>query len=243
VADPNRRLAERVEVFTRVTSDALQKAVGDVLEAKSPWQLLYRLSRIVLLGLVLYTAWLLITLQPDLARRMRSPTIHTLQQQVSAHQSQVQNLLRSSLDAAPAGLHSLVLLQWDGDSGVVVLAADGRSSQLGMAPGQQLLLGVEMAEALGRIAMGLCASGTAEQLPLRSTAASRGVPGQDAGSDGEKAVVLLCPVGCGPGAGPGLLLGVYEPAASAGLPDQVNPRRQEQLLLLARRLGDLLAGG
>ena len=244
MADSNRRLAERVEVFTRVTGDALQKAVGDVLEAKSPWQLLYRLSRIVLLGLVLYTAWLLITLQPDLARRMRSPTIHTLQQQVSTHQSQVQTLLRSSLDAAPAGLHSLVLLQWDGDSGAVVLAADGRSSQLGLAPGQQLLLGVEMAEALGRVAMGLCASGTAEQLPLRSTAASRGDPGQDAGSDGEKAVVLLCPVGCGPGAGPGLLLGVYETsAANSASPEHINLRRQELLLLLARRLGDLLAGG
>ncbi len=240
MADANRRLAERVEVFTRVTSDALQKAVGEVLEAKSPWQLLYRLSRIVLLGLVLYTAWLLITLQPDLARRMRSPTIHTLQQQVSAHQNQVQTLLRSSLDAAPAGLHSLVLLQWDGDSGVVVLAADGRSSQLGMAPGQQLLLGVEMAEALGRVAMGLCASGTAEQLPLRHFGASRGGPDSNAGP----AVVLLCPVGCGPGAGPGLLLGIYETAApSAGLPDHASPRRQEQLLLLARRLGDLLAGG
>jgi hypothetical protein len=137
-----------------------------------------------------------------------------------------------------------VLLQWDGDSGVVVLAADGRSSQLGMAPGQQLLLGVEMAEALGRVAMGLCASGTAEQLPLRNAGASRGGSGNDAGRDSEQAVVLLCPVGCGPGAGPGLLLGIYETAvASAGLPDPASPGRQEQLLLLARRLGDLLAGG
>ncbi len=67
--EPNRRLSERVEVFTRATSDALQKAVGEVLDAKGPWQLIYRLSRIVLLGLVLYTAWLLITLQPDLAKR------------------------------------------------------------------------------------------------------------------------------------------------------------------------------
>jgi hypothetical protein len=87
--------------------------------------------------------------------------------------------------------------------------------------------------------MGLCASGTAEQLPLRHARASRGGSDSNVGPT----VVLLCPVGCGPGAGPGLLLGVYEPAASAGLPDQVNPRRQEQLLLLARRLGDLLAGG
>ncbi|MFM7548626.1 MAG: hypothetical protein ACKO8I_07070 [Cyanobacteriota bacterium] len=82
--DTNKRLAERVEVFTRATSDALQKAVGDVLDARNPWQLLYRLSRIVLLGLVLYTAWLLITLQPELARRMSTSTAASLQQQVAA---------------------------------------------------------------------------------------------------------------------------------------------------------------
>ena len=239
MADPSRRLAERVEVFTRATSDALQKAVGEVLEARNPWQLLYRLSRIVLLGLVLYTAWLLITLQPDLARRMRSPSVHTFQQQVSTHQGQVQSLLRSSLDAAPVGLHSLVLLQWDGDSAVVVLAADGRSSQLGMAPGQQLLLGVEMAEALGRVAMGLCANATAEQLPLLHANASRGA----SASKAEQSVVLLCPVGCGPEAGTGLLLGIYDPSGTSRAADGASQRRQEQLLLLARRLGDLLVGG
>ena len=86
--DTNKGLAERVEVFTRATSDALQKAVGDVLDARNPWQLLYRLSRIVLLGLVLYTAWLLITLQPDLAKRMSCITAATLQEQVAARQPQ-----------------------------------------------------------------------------------------------------------------------------------------------------------
>ena len=35
----NKGLAERVEVFSRATSDALQKAVGDVLDACNPWQL------------------------------------------------------------------------------------------------------------------------------------------------------------------------------------------------------------
>jgi len=38
VPELNKGLAERVEVFTRATSDALQKAVGDVLDARSPWQ-------------------------------------------------------------------------------------------------------------------------------------------------------------------------------------------------------------
>ena len=96
--DTNKGLAERVEVFTRATSDALQKAVGEVLDAKGPWQLLYRLSRIVLLGLVLYTAWLLITLQPELAKRMATPQAQSLQEQVRARQGQVQTLLRTAIE-------------------------------------------------------------------------------------------------------------------------------------------------
>jgi hypothetical protein len=54
VSDPKSRLSTRVEVFTRATADALNRAIGEVLDARSPWQLLYRLSRIVFLGLVLY---------------------------------------------------------------------------------------------------------------------------------------------------------------------------------------------
>ena len=120
--DLNKGLAERVEVFTRATSDALQKAVGEVLDARNPWQLLYRLSRIVLLGLVLYTAWLLITLQPDLAKRMSTTHLQTLQEQVSAHQSQVHSLLRSAIETGGDGLHTLALLQWDGGSGTAAAA-------------------------------------------------------------------------------------------------------------------------
>ena len=112
-----------MEVFTRATSDALQKAVGDVLDARNPWQLLYRLSRIVLLGLVLYTAWLLITLQPDLARRFSTSPPQTLQEQVAAHQGQVQALLRTAIETSGDGLHTLALLQWDGGSGATVLVA------------------------------------------------------------------------------------------------------------------------
>lgn len=144
--EQNLSLAQRVELFSRATSEALNKAISEVLDAKGPWQLLYRLSRIVLLGLVLYTAWLLITLQPDLAKRMSTSSPQTLQMQVTSHQSQVQTLL----------------------------AADGRSSQLGLLPGEQPLLGVEMAEALGNVAMGLCASEPPEALPITSQPSSAG---------------------------------------------------------------------
>ena len=50
MSTPKSRLFERVEVFTRATTDALNKAISEVLDARSPWQLLYRLSRIVFLG-------------------------------------------------------------------------------------------------------------------------------------------------------------------------------------------------
>jgi hypothetical protein len=46
VSDPKSKLSTRVEVFTRATADALNRAIGEVLDACSPWQLLYRLSRI-----------------------------------------------------------------------------------------------------------------------------------------------------------------------------------------------------
>ena len=134
----NPKLFERVEVFSRATSDAFNRAIGDVLAARGPMQLLYRLSRIVLLGLVLYTAWLLITLQPDLARRMRSPVGSRLPQQVAAHQQQVQTLLRSSVRSRLLGLHTLVVLEWGGGNSFQVLAAYGRIDGLvnnaGIAP-------------------------------------------------------------------------------------------------------------
>ena len=182
--DTNKGLAERVEVFTRATSDALQKAVGEVLDARNPWQLLYRLSRIVLLGLVLYTAWLLITLQPDLAKRMSTTTAATLQEQVSTRQPQIQALLRSAIETNSSGLHTLVLLQWDGGGSVTVLAADGRHGQLALTPGQQPLLGVEIADALGHAALGLCASDAPSALPLAVRSVTTG-----------QGRLLLCPVG------------------------------------------------
>jgi len=243
MADLNKGLAERVEVFTRATSDALQKAIGDVLDARSPWQLLYRLSRIVLLGLVLYTAWLLITLQPDLAKRISSTHLQTLQEQVAAHQSQVQSLLRTAIETSGDGLHTLALLQWDGGSSATVLAAAGRLSQHGLSADQELLLGVEMAGALGHLALGLCASEQPEALPL--------FPDPDASAGTRATVALLCPVGCGNRSGQrALLLSLYDErqspaqrAGQSGASEKEQWRRQEELLLIARRLGELLADG
>jgi hypothetical protein len=45
MSTPKSRLFERVEVFTRATTDALNKAITEVLDARNPWQLLYRFSR------------------------------------------------------------------------------------------------------------------------------------------------------------------------------------------------------
>ena len=243
MADLNKGLAERVEVFTRATSDALQKAVGDVLDARNPWQLLYRLSRIVLLGLVLYTAWLLITLQPDLAKRISTTHLQTLQEQVAAHQSQVQSLLRNAIETSGDGLYTLALLQWDGGGSATVLAAAGRLSQQGLSADQELLLGVEMASALGHLALGLCASEQPEALPLH--------PDPDASAGTRATLALLCPVGCGNRTSQrALLLSLYDerqsPAQTAGHTggsERDQWRRQEQLLLIARRLGELLADG
>ena len=243
MADLNKGLAERVEVFTRATSDALQKAVGDVLDARNPWQLLYWLSRIVLLGLVLYTAWLLITLQPDLAKRISTTHLQTLQEQVAAHQSQVQSLLRTAIETSGDGLHTLALLQWDGGTSATVLAAAGRLSQQGLSADQELLLGVEMASSLGHLALGLCASEQPEALPLHSD------PEASAGT--RATLALLCPVGCGNRTNQrALLLSLYDqrpgPAQTAshtGASEKEQWRRQEELLLIARRLGEVLIDG
>jgi len=243
MADLNKGLAERVEVFSRATSDALQKAVGDVLDARNPWQLLYRLSRIVLLGLVLYTAWLLITLQPDLAKRISSTHLQTLQEQLAAHQSQVQALLRTAIETSGDGLHTLALLQWDGGGSATVLAAAGRLSQQGLAAEQELLLGVEMASALGHLALGLCTSEQPEALPLH--------PDPDASAGTRATLALLCPVGCGNRTSQrALLLSLYDerqsPAQTAGHTggsERDQWRRQEQLLLIALRLAELLSDG
>jgi hypothetical protein len=262
----NNPLAERIEVFSRSASEALQKALGDVLEARSPWQLLYRLSRIVLLGLVLYTAWLLITLQPDLARRLLQPPPPTLQQQLAAHQDQVQSLLLSSTQGGRDGLHSLLLVQWDGGSTAAVLLSAGWDSPGTSSSDQPLLLGVEMATALGHLALGSARSEQPQALPLPIDAA-----GSSLGSAAR--VALLCPVDWSSGSRKSsssqraLLLALYDqqPTRSArasghlaanGLnqlrqqqhqqhqhqqqEQQQQQRRQQELLLIAHRLAELL---
>ena len=236
MSEPNRGLSERVEVFTRATSDALQKAVGEVLDARSPWQLLYRLSRIVLLGLVLYTAWLLITLQPELARRMSTarPALG-LEQQVAARQGQVQALLRRPIATSGSALHTLVLLQWEGGGSARVLAAEGRHAQFGLLPDQVSLLGVELAEALGHVALGLCTSQQQAAPPLAATTTA-------AVADR----MLFCPVRSGrSGHQGGVLLAFYAPPPPGQSPQPtavVVAVEQQMLQLLAQQLADLLAG-
>ena len=95
---PKSRLSERVEVFTRATTDALNKAISEVLAARNPLQLLYRLSRIVFLGLVLYLGWILVVVQPDLAKRLMLPTGPGLIQSLSKHRAGV---AAAPLPAAP----------------------------------------------------------------------------------------------------------------------------------------------
>jgi hypothetical protein len=148
----------------------------------------------------------------------------------------VQALLRTAIETSGDGLHTLALLQWDGGSGATVLVAAGRLNQEGLAAEQELLLGVEMAAALGHLALGLCASEQPEALPLpqdsgASAGASRGATASAA---------LLCPVGCGTTSRQrALLLSLYDQRPAGAGERQL--RRQQELLLIARRLGELLA--
>jgi hypothetical protein len=113
MSDPKSRLSAGVEVFTRATADALNRAIGEVLDARSPWQLLNRLSRIVFLGLVLYLGWILVVVQPDLAQRLMLPQTPNFQQRHALHREQVQKVLQTV--AAPGfGLHVLVVAEWHG---------------------------------------------------------------------------------------------------------------------------------
>ena len=109
------------------------------LQARNPLQLLYRLSRIVFLGLVLYLGWILVVVQPDLAKRLMLPAGQTLAQRYGQQREQVESLLRSAIGAQTFGLNTLLLAQWDGGASLEVLAAEGRTPQLPLQPGQQAL--------------------------------------------------------------------------------------------------------
>lgn len=87
--------------------------------------------------------------------------------------------------------------------------------------------------------------------PWASVPASRQKPCRSPASPALLVAVwhLLCPVGCSSQRfGNGLLLGIYEQSESAlsargtATPLQAPPRQQEQLLLIARRLGEVLNG-
>ena len=239
---PKSRLFERVEVFTRASTDALNKAISEVLDARSPWQLLYRLSRIVFLGLVLYLGWILVVVQPDLARRLMLPQGLTLQQRYGQHQEQVRTLLRSGAASGTFGLHTLVLAEWDGAGSLKVLAAEGQATQLPLQPGQESVVSVAMARVLGHAALGLCESEQPVALNLDATDLPRGT------------TVMVCPIGCTAKTLPtGLLVGFYEPdfprrpaptsaTASPHARGLLHRQQREQLMLLSRRLGLLLEG-
>ena len=102
MSDPKSRLSTRVEVFTRATADALNRAIGEVLDARSPWQLLYRLSRIVFLGLVLYLGWILVVVQPDLARRLMLSPTPRFQERFALHKDPVEEVLQAAVAADDA---------------------------------------------------------------------------------------------------------------------------------------------
>ena len=114
MSDPKSRLSTRVQVFTRATADASNRAIGEVFDARSPWQLLYRLRRIVFLGLVLYLGWILVVVQPDLARRLMLPPTPRFQERFAMHRDPVEEVLQAAVAAPGFGLHALFVAEWDG---------------------------------------------------------------------------------------------------------------------------------
>ena len=204
MSDPKSKLSTRVEVFTRATTDALNRAIGEVLDARSPWQLLYRLSRIVVLGLVLYLGWILVVVQPDLARRLMLPQTPRFQQRVALHREQVQGVLRAAVAAQGFGLHILMVAEWDGASSLKVLAVQGRTLQLPLQPSEETLVGVAMAKVMGHVALGLCES---ERPVALSIDEAQLPPGS---------MLLVCPIGCAvSNAGQGVLVGIFAPEVAA----------------------------
>jgi hypothetical protein len=252
MSDPKSRLSTRVEVFTRATADALNRAIGEVLDARSPWQLLHRLSRIVFLGLVLYLGWILVVVQPDLARRLMLPPTPRFQERFALHRDPVEEVLQAAVAAPGFGLHALVVAEWDGASSLQVLAAEGRTPQLPLETSDDVLLGVAMARVMGHVALGLCDGERPAALGL------------DAGQLPAGSTVMVCPIGCAVSStGQGVLVGVYGavhvqrqaqgPVAAAATatpaagvasgpgPEEQRARRQrEQLMVLARRLAAVM---
>jgi len=165
------------------------------------------------------------------------PTGQSLAQRYGLHREQVQTLLRSAIAAQPFGLNNLVIADWDGAATLQVLAAEGRTPQLPLQPGQEALVNVAMAKVLGHAALGLCESERPLALNLNEAELPKG------------ATLMICPIGCTAKARPtGLLVALYDRPSSAALPEPLaarellQRRQREQLMLLARRLGQLLEG-
>jgi hypothetical protein len=225
-------------VFTRATADALNRAIGEVLDARSPWQLLYRLSRIVFLGLVLYLGWILVVVQPDLARRLMLPPTPRFQERFALHRDPVEEVLQAAVAAPGFGLHALIVAEWDGAGSLRVLAAQGRTPQPPVEPGDDVLLRVAMARVMGHVALGLCDGERPAALGIDASELPAG------------ATVMVCPIGCAVSStGQGVLVGIYGPVASSAPkagplapapgpgPEEQRARRQrEELMVLARRL-------
>jgi hypothetical protein len=223
-------------VFTQATADALNRAIGEVLDARSPWQLLYRLSRIVFLGLVLYLGWILVVVQPDLARRLMLPQTPSFQQRYALHRKVVQKVLQTGV------------AEWDGAGSLELLAVQGRTPQLPLEPGDETLLGVAMAQVMGHVALGLCESEQPSALAIDAAQLPAG------------STVMVCPIGCTvTSAGQGVLLAIHAPlggqasvgaqalergsqaaVATVGQVELRLRRKREQLMVLARRLAGVM---
>jgi hypothetical protein len=108
-----------------------------------------------------------------------------------------------------------------------VLAAEGRTPQLPLEPGDDVLLRVAMARVLGHVALGLCDGERPSALGL------------DAGQLPAGSTVMVCPIGCAVSStGQGVLVGVYGVVQA---PEEQRARRQrEQLMVIARRLAGVM---
>ena len=258
MSDPKSRLSTRVQLFTRATADAFNRAIGEVFDARSPWQLLYRLRRIVFLGLVLYLGWILVVVQPDLARRLMLPPNPRFQERFALHKDPVEEVLQAAVAAPGFGLHALFVAEWDGAGSLQVLAAEGRTPQLPLEPGDDVLLRVAMARVLGHLALGLCDGERPSALGLDAAQLPAG------------STVMVCPVGCAVSStGQGVLVGIYgaaqvqavaavappagttapmatasraqkAPMPASGPEEQRARRQREQLMVLARRLAGVM---
>ena len=114
-----------------------------------------------------------------------------------------------------------------------VLAAQGRTPQLPLESGDDVLLGVAMARVMGHVALGLCDGERPAALGLDASELPAG------------SAVMVCPIGCSVSStGQGVLVGIYGPGAAPvkgpGAEEQRARHQREQLMVLARRLAGVM---